>query len=45
MFYEKYYAPVEALLFASGEPITAERIAKVLRIPSEHVDDIIFDLK
>lgn len=45
MFYEKYYSHVEAILFASGEPITVEKIAKILDIPSEHVEDIIFDLK
>lgn len=45
MFYEKYYSHVEAILFASGDPITVEKIAKILDIPNEHVEDIIFDLK
>ncbi len=45
MFYEKYYSHVEALLFASGEPVTVERLAKLLDIPVDHIEDIIFDLK
>ena len=45
MFYDKFRAHVEAILFASGEPITAEKIGKLLNIPTEHVDDMVFDIK
>ncbi len=45
MFYDDLHSHVEALLFASGEPITSDKIAKIINIPVEHVDDIIFDLK
>lgn len=45
MFYKDLYPHVEALLFASGEPVSSEKIAKIIDIPVEHVDDIIFDLK
>jgi segregation and condensation protein B len=45
MFYDKFRAHVEAILFASGDPIAAERIGKMLDIPAEHIEDIIFDLK
>jgi segregation and condensation protein B len=45
VFYDKFRAHVEAILFASGDPITAERIGKMLDIPTEHIEDIIFDIK
>ncbi len=45
MFYDKFYSHVEAILFASGDPIAADKIAKILDIPADHVEDIIFDLK
>ena len=45
MFYKDSYSHVEALLFASGEPITSEKISKILDIPIEHIEDILFDLK
>ena len=45
MFYKDLYPHVEALLFASGEPVSIEKIAKIINIPIEHVEDMIFDLK
>jgi segregation and condensation protein B len=45
MFYEQFRPQVEAILFASGDPVTAEKIGRILNIPPEHVEDIIFDLK
>lgn len=44
MFYKELYPHVEAILFASGEPVSAERIARIIDIPVEHVEDMIFDL-
>ena len=45
MFYDNLTGHIEAILFASGEPITAQKIASILDIPVEHVEDLIFDLK
>ena len=45
MFYKEFYPSVEAILFASGDAISAEKIARMIDIPVEHVEDILFDLK
>ena len=44
MFYLKFKAHIEALLFASGNPINAKKIAQIIEVPSEHVELLIGQL-
>jgi len=44
MFYSKFKKHVEALLFASGDPIAISKIAQLIDIPEEHVDLLIGQL-
>jgi len=44
MFYSKFKKHVEALLFASGNPIAISKIAQLIDIPEEHVDLLIGQL-
>ena len=37
MFYLNYKKHIEALLFASGDPITIHKVAQILEIPEEHI--------
>jgi len=44
MFYLKIKAQIEALLFASGNPIDARKISQIIEIPSEQVNVLIDQL-
>lgn len=44
MFYEHLKGHIEALLFASGNPITADKIAQILDVPEEHIPLLIAKL-
>ncbi|SMC58221.1 SMC-Scp complex subunit ScpB [Sporomusa malonica] len=44
MFYRHLQGPIEALLFASGQPLPAERIASMLNIHIDHVHTLIADM-
>ena len=44
MFYLKFKAHIEALLFASGDPLDAKKIAQIIEVPSEHVELLIDQL-
>jgi len=44
MFYLKFKAHIEALLFASGNPINAKKIAHIIDISSEQVELLINQL-
>lgn len=44
MFYSHFKKHIEALLFASGNPITAKKIAQLLEIPEEHIELLINQL-
>src|ERR1035437_2878549 len=38
MFYEAFRKHIEALLFASGNPLSANKIARIIEVPEEHVE-------
>lgn len=44
MFYEDLKGHVEALLFVSGEPLPSSRIAGILGIDKENVEELIYQL-
>ena len=44
MEFKKYRAAIEAILFATGEPVSAERLAEVLELDAETVHRIAADL-
>ncbi|MBC8016864.1 MAG: SMC-Scp complex subunit ScpB [Sporomusaceae bacterium] len=44
MLYFKFKSHVEALLFASGNPIAAKKIAQIIELPEEHVELLIGQL-
>lgn len=44
MFYSDFKKHIEALLFASGNPITANKIAQIIDVPIEHVELLIGQL-
>lgn len=41
MFYDYFRSHVEALLFASGEPLTGKKIAEILQIETETVEHLV----
>lgn len=45
MFYQHLKGPIEALLFAAGDPLRAERISELLDVPLEHVKDLLLQLQ
>lgn len=45
MFYDHYLGPLEALLFASGDPLSADKIAQILQIDLTNVADLIYKLQ
>ena len=46
MFYEHLKGHIEALLFASGEPLPAAKIADILSVPDEqHIILLIEEIK
>ena len=44
MFYLRFKAHIEALLFASGNPIDTKKIAQIIEVPIEHVESLIHQL-
>ena len=44
MLYLKFKAHIEALLFASGNPIAAKKLAQIIEIPSENIELLIDQL-
>lgn len=44
MFYSHLKAHIEAILFAAGDPIKAEKLAEILDIPLEHVTELLMQL-
>ena len=45
MFYQHLKGPIEAMLFAAGDPIKAERISELLDVPMEHVTELLRQLQ
>jgi segregation and condensation protein B len=45
MFYRHLKGHIEALLFASGNPVTADKLAQILEIDAENVASLIAELK
>jgi len=45
MFYQHLKGPIEAMLFASGDPLKPERISELLDAPVEHVQDLLRELQ
>ena len=45
MFYHHLKGPVEAMLFAAGDPLNAERISELLDAPVEHVRELLRELQ
>lgn len=44
MTYQDYFAPLEAILFAAGEPVELERLAQILELSPQVLEDILLDL-
>lgn len=44
MFYRHLQGPIEALLFASGHPLPADKIASLLNIHIDHIHTLIADM-
>lgn len=44
MFYDKLKGPLEAVLFASGNPLSANRLAKILQIDELNVTELITEM-
>jgi len=45
MFYEHLKGPMEAILFAAGDPLKPERLSELLDIPIEHVSVMLMELQ
>ncbi len=45
MFYDKFKAPLEAMLFVSGDPLSNEQISGILKIDKESIDSLIASLQ
>lgn len=45
MFYDHLKGPLEALLFASGDPISANRLAKILGVDEENILQLITEMR
>lgn len=45
MFYDKLKGPLEALLFASGNPLAADKLAKILQIDVLNVVELITEMR
>ena len=45
MFYQHLKGPMEAMLFAAGDPMTPERLSELLDIPIEHVQALLRELQ
>jgi len=45
MFYQHLKGPMEAMLFAAGDPLKPERLSELLDIPLEHVHEMLQELQ
>ena len=45
MFYHHLKGPIEAMLFAAGDPLKPERISELLDVPVEHVAELLRELQ
>lgn len=45
MFYEHLKGPMEAILFAAGDPLKPERLSELMDIPIEHVRAMLLELQ
>ena len=45
MFYEHLKGPMEAMLFAAGDPLKPERLSELLDIPMDHVLEMLRELQ
>ena len=45
MFYEHLKGPMEAMLFAAGDPLKTERLSELLDIPLDHVLEMLRELQ
>jgi segregation and condensation protein B len=45
MFYQHLKGPMEAMLFAAGDPMPPERLSELLDIPLEHVQSMLRELQ
>ncbi len=45
MFYDELKGHIEALLFVNGEPLSVNRLADIMKIDKENVEDLLMKLK
>lgn len=45
MFFQHLKGPLEALLFASGDPVPGDRLAQILEVPVGHVESMIAEMQ
>lgn len=45
MFFQHLKGPLEALLFASGDPVPASKLAQILEVPAGHVESMIAEMQ
>jgi len=45
MFYQHLKAPLEAMLFAAGDPLKPERLSELLDIPTQNVLEMLLELQ
>ena len=45
MFYQHLKGPMEAMLFAAGDPLKPEKLSELLDIPLEHVLEMLQELQ
>lgn len=45
MFFEHLQGPLEALLFASGDPVSASKLAEILEVKEDHIHSLIAELQ
>jgi len=45
VFFQHLKGPLEALLFASGDPVPGDRLAQILEVPVSHVESMIAEMQ
>jgi segregation and condensation protein B len=45
VFFQHLKGPLEALLFASGDPVPASKLAQILEVPEGHVESMIAEMQ
>lgn len=45
MFFQHLKGPLEALLFATGDPVPGDRLARILEVPVGHVESMIAEMQ